>query len=479
MTTDSATAAQVYLEEVTGGYLLYFMDGETKTYIRVYERTDGDAGYGKGSLELTTTAPAEVLTIDATTGTLIYSADADNSYYIGTYYSSSAGKTYENLSVSNTYYITGDNAANVGVTQFPVKLYEVAGSEGDDTTGDDTTGDDTTTGNLKTVTMASAVTATTASTDGQDVTAYTTLDSEIFTVVAHKNGNSNNISFYDGYFRIFKNSDLAKSTTLEITSTKKVVSIKVNYLYTTNEDGSVNYSNVGLNAIVDGVTTEGTEDTTVISEEFAINAYSFILQGKYKNSKILSIEITYEDSATGDDTTGDDTTGDDTTTGGDDTTTETTPTYVKVTSAEDFTSGTYVMIVSSGYAPGVVDGTWLTAVQPVVDGDTVTDTQGGVWTLTVNGSSVTIADANGVLIGPKGGNNNGLSTGSYDWAWTFADGTFTFAGTGSDTVVLASNGNTTGSNPGNHRFRGYKTTTVSGNPATYPSEFTLYKLVTE
>ena len=152
---------------------------------------------------------------------------------------------------------------------------------------------------------------------------------------------------------------------------------------------------------------------------------------------------------------------------------------MKVTSAEDFTSGTYVMIVSSGYAPGVVDGTWLTAVQPVVDGDTVTDTQGGVWTLTVNGSSVTIADANGVLIGPKGGNSNGLSTGSYDWAWTFADGTFTFAGTGSDTVVLASNGNTTGSNPGNHRFRGYKTTTVSGNPATYPSEFTLYKLVTE
>ena len=139
VTTDSAAAAQVYLEEVTGGYLLYFMDGETKTYIRVYERTDGDAGYGKGSLELTTTAPAEVLTIDATTGTLIYTADADNAYYIGTYYSTSAGKTYENLSVSNTYYITGDNAANVGVTQFPVKLYEVAGSEGDNNTGDDTT----------------------------------------------------------------------------------------------------------------------------------------------------------------------------------------------------------------------------------------------------------------------------------------------------------------------------------------------------
>ena len=36
---------------------------------------------------------------------------------------------------------------------------------------------------------------------------------------------------------------------------------------------------------------------------------------------------------------------------------------------------------------------------------------------------------------------NGIASGSYDWAWSFdeATQTFTFAGTGSDTVKLASN----------------------------------------
>ena len=150
--------------------------------------------------------------------------------------------------------------------------------------------------------------------------------------------------------------------------------------------------------------------------------------------------------------------------------------YNKITTAAQFTSGKYVMIVSTGYAPGVYDNTWLSAVQPVVSGNTVTDTKGAVWTLTVNGSSVTITDANGVVIKPKGGNNNGVAEGDYDWAWSFENGTFKFAGIGSDTVIMASNTSTTGQYPGNHRFRGYKTTTVSSQAANYPCNFTLYKL---
>ncbi len=142
-------------------------------------------------------------------------------------------------------------------------------------------------------------------------------------------------------------------------------------------------------------------------------------------------------------------------------------TYVKITSADQLVSGQYVMIVPTGFAPGVVDDTWITAVQPVVSGDVVTDAQGGVWTLTISGTSVTLQDSNGVFIAPKGGNNNGLASKEYAWAWAFAGGEFTFSGTGSDTVMLASNQSS------DNQFRAYKTTTANG----YPHTFTLYKLV--
>ena len=150
--------------------------------------------------------------------------------------------------------------------------------------------------------------------------------------------------------------------------------------------------------------------------------------------------------------------------------------FNKITSAAQFTTGKYVMIVDTGYAPGVLDGKWVSAVQPVVSGNQVTDTKDAVWTLTVKGNSVVITDASGASIAPSGGNSNGITSGSYDWAWSFKNGKFVFAGTGSDTVYLASNTVTTGQYAGNHRFRGYKTSTVNGNPSTYPYEFTMYKL---
>ena len=150
-------------------------------------------------------------------------------------------------------------------------------------------------------------------------------------------------------------------------------------------------------------------------------------------------------------------------------------TYVKITSADQLVSGQYVMVVSTGYAPGVVNGSWITAVVPTISEDVVTDAAGGVWTLNVDGNSVTLTDANGVSIAPKGGNNNGLATKEYNWAWSFTNGTFTFAGTGSDTVKLASN-TKDANNP--NQFRAYKNTTAA-NATDYPSAFTLYKLVEE
>ena len=148
----------------------------------------------------------------------------------------------------------------------------------------------------------------------------------------------------------------------------------------------------------------------------------------------------------------------------------TAPQYVKVTSADQITNGSYVLVVSN-IALGYVDGSWILTATPTISDGVVTDTAAAVWTLTVSDNGVKLADKNGVYIKPSGGNNNGIKTGEYEWklVWN-ADGTVTFMGQGSDTVYLASNSGSEG------KFRGYKTSTVNGNPAGYPYTFTLYKL---
>jgi len=121
-TTDNAAkAADVYLEAVDGvdnAYRMYFYKGadKVKTYIELYERSAGS-----GSIQLVTETPATYYTYDADLGLLIVkSADGTNSYYMGTY------GTYNTISASNTSYITGNKAGDVGVSQFPAKLVTLA-----------------------------------------------------------------------------------------------------------------------------------------------------------------------------------------------------------------------------------------------------------------------------------------------------------------------------------------------------------------
>mgnify|MGYP007028759071 CR=1 FL=1 len=144
-----------------------------------------------------------------------------------------------------------------------------------------------------------------------------------------------------------------------------------------------------------------------------------------------------------------------------------TKTYTKVTS-----TGEYVMVANNGYAPGVLDGSWVTAVAVTAANDQVIDPTGGVWTLTVDKNGTILSDANGKAIAPKGGNNNGIKSGSYRWAVDFdaTDGTFTFAGQGDDTVKLASNASS------QNKFRAYKNETITKSPGGSPCHFTLYKL---
>ena len=149
-----------------------------------------------------------------------------------------------------------------------------------------------------------------------------------------------------------------------------------------------------------------------------------------------------------------------------------TVTATKVTQASELVDGQYVLVTDSGYAPGVLDSGWLTATAVTADENAVTVDPALLWTVTVGTDGIKLKDSGGNTIAPKGGNNNGIQSGDYSWKATFADGKFSFAGQGSDTVTLASNKGSA------NKFRAYKNTTVSGNPGGYPSEFTLYKLNT-
>ncbi len=146
---------------------------------------------------------------------------------------------------------------------------------------------------------------------------------------------------------------------------------------------------------------------------------------------------------------------------------EGTATYTQITSAEELVTGKYVLVTAdTGYAPGVYDNGWLTAVSV-----TTPDASCPVWTITVNSDgTVSLTDSNGVSVAPKGGNSNGITSGSYSWTATFTGSTVSFGGQGDDTVTLASNKGS------ENKFRAYKNATVSGNPGGYPSAFVLYKV---
>ena len=101
----AATAVDVYLEAVEGvegAYRLFFYNGEAKTYIRMYPR-DGDAT--KGTMEMTTSVPAEYYTYNTEYKTLIYTNPDNNAQF----YMGSSG-TYKSISTSAIQYITSETS---------------------------------------------------------------------------------------------------------------------------------------------------------------------------------------------------------------------------------------------------------------------------------------------------------------------------------------------------------------------------------
>ena len=157
------------------------------------------------------------------------------------------------------------------------------------------------------------------------------------------------------------------------------------------------------------------------------------------------------------------------------------PAYNKVTSADKFTTGTYVLVVSTAnvtFSEVHSTNTWVVGETLNVSGDSITQATGDQYaiTLTVTDAGVTIKIGD-KYIAPKGGNTNGLAIGTtaYNWAYSFDnDGNITFKGTGSDTVTLAYNSTNSSTQSIGPAFRGYKNTTVTSS--TYYTTFAVYKL---
>ncbi len=108
-TANPAEAVDVYVEEATGGFRFYILEGTTKKYITAYLN-----GENKTSLKFDA-AGTSVFYFNSTTNAWVTTLDGAE-YYMGTY------STFETVSLSATSYI---NADKTGVSQFPLNLVAV------------------------------------------------------------------------------------------------------------------------------------------------------------------------------------------------------------------------------------------------------------------------------------------------------------------------------------------------------------------
>ncbi len=97
--------------------------------------------------------------------------------------------------------------------------------------------------------------------------------------------------------------------------------------------------------------------------------------------------------------------------------------YYKVTDGK-LTDGQYVLVINdTKVAAGALDGTWVSAATPTISGNSVTNTDGCVWTLNVEGSKVTITDSNGKTLYHSKTN---IVEGDTAWNWKYENGKFYF-----------------------------------------------------
>lgn len=140
----------------------------------------------------------------------------------------------------------------------------------------------------------------------------------------------------------------------------------------------------------------------------------------------------------------------------------------RITAMEELVSGQYVL-VAKGYAPGVLEDGWLTAVQ--LGAEDIADTPVPVWTLLVTDAGVMLTDSSGVTIAPLDDGTSGITAGEGVWTVRCEGGLFSFHSFSGETqVVLSSNAYAA------NRFRAYPEADVAAEPQVYSSGFALHRL---
>lgn len=139
--------------------------------------------------------------------------------------------------------------------------------------------------------------------------------------------------------------------------------------------------------------------------------------------------------------------------------------FEALTAKEELTSGQYVLLSSEGYAPGALDMGMLAPMQPVFDGDVLTDATGALWQLEVTEDGILLTDPAGTPVAPGESEETGLTGEHYAWQVTFADGKFSFFGYAGDTEVTLARCSDLG-------FRAYNPLLVGD---LYDNGFTLYR----
>lgn len=112
--TDASAAVALTVEAADGGIRFFFTDGGVKKYLDVVKS-------GTYINVVITEAPTAVFTYNTEATTYVVNIEGTD-YYLGTY------NTYKTFSASKISYITGENAAKVGVSQFPAVFTEVSAS---------------------------------------------------------------------------------------------------------------------------------------------------------------------------------------------------------------------------------------------------------------------------------------------------------------------------------------------------------------
>lgn len=145
--------------------------------------------------------------------------------------------------------------------------------------------------------------------------------------------------------------------------------------------------------------------------------------------------------------------------------------FRRITSLEELVTGQYLLVTEAGSALGVLQGEWITAVQPVISGGTVTDAKGAVWTLTVE-DGVILTDSWGTAVSPLENGGNGITAGECRWSVSCSGGLFSFHSfSGEIPVTLAAN------RWQDSYFRAYRDGIIAEIPETYPCAFKLYALM--